>query len=321
MSNLSTTSWVDEKTTDLAEVERLLLSPHNDEHSKTSLSYINWNVTKRLEQNKRMVFNGKETEFNCFHYSFEQFSVGMEDDTVKKEGYIIPYLNNGKIRYIVTRNTGAKTMLRKLLAYTGRNVIKSGPVQLSADLFVWLISKVYKGENIIVSESESLKDLSIDSIRGIKGDTEDLLTKVSAVGESVINIISTLSFLLESQKLNQIKLAINYGNHKNIDMSLSTKNVVALDFDRYQGEYLHLKSEEERIATLFVLLYMEVLPIIIQGYVGEIESKQLGPGKCVEFLQGVAEDLSEKVKKRVDDLTNRPEQLNADVSEETADID
>ena len=75
MSNLSTTSWVDEKTTDLSEVERLLLSPHNGEHSKTSLSYINWNVTKQLEQNKRMVFNGKETEFNCFHYSFRVLSI------------------------------------------------------------------------------------------------------------------------------------------------------------------------------------------------------------------------------------------------------
>lgn len=39
--------------------------------------------------------------------------------------------------------------------------------------------------------------------------------------------------------------------------------------------------------------------------------KQLcgGQGKCVEFLQQVAEDLSEKVTARIADLNSRPEQL------------
>ena len=309
MPNLSTTTWVDEKTTSLQEVERLLTYPHDDERSSTSLSYINWNVEKSLEHDCTLKFNGKETTFNCFRYSFEQFSVGMEDDKVKKEGYIIPYLCNDKIRYIVTRNTGAMTMLRKLLAYSGKNEIKKSPLNLTDDLFVWLISKVYKGENIFVSESEDLQNLTIDSIRGIKGDTEDLLTKVSAVGESVINIISTLSFLLESQNLNQIKLAINYGKHENIDMALSIKNVVSCDFIRYQGEYLSFENEDERIATLFVMLYMEILPIIIQTYVSEIENNQWGGGKSVDFLKQVAEDLSEKVKKRVEDLTNESNQF------------
>lgn len=59
---------------------------------------------------------------------------------------------------------------------------------------MWLISKVYGKENTISSENEELSDLIIDSIKGFKGDTEDLLAKVSMSGESVMNIISALSF-------------------------------------------------------------------------------------------------------------------------------
>ena len=51
-------------------------------------------------------------------------------------------------RYSVNRNFVRARMgdekLLPLCLQAGRNVIKSGPVQLSADLFVWLISKVYK---------------------------------------------------------------------------------------------------------------------------------------------------------------------------------
>jgi hypothetical protein len=56
-------------------------------------------------------------------------------------------------------------------------------------------------------------------------------------------------------------------------------------------------------------LYTEILPIILQSYQSEIDCNNWGQGKCVEFLKRVAKDLSEKVEKRVTDLTERPEQL------------
>ncbi|ALJ22869.1 hypothetical protein AO203_02195 [Lactobacillus gallinarum] len=47
------------------------------------------------------------------------------------------------------------------------------------------------------------KRLEIDSIIGFKGNTEDSLNKVSATGDGIMNILSTLSFLLESSSLNK----------------------------------------------------------------------------------------------------------------------
>ena len=153
-----------------------------------------------------------------------------------------------------------------------------------------------------------LSDLTINSIRGFKGNTEDLLTKVSASGETVMNIISSLSFLIESQNLNQITLDTSYGKHTNIEVALSNRNTIASSSDRYLGELVQSEKAELH-STMFLLLYTEIMPIIIQKYRSEIEEGQWGVGTCVGFLNQVANDLSEKVSIRINELTSRPAQL------------
>ena len=312
MQNMTSTRWLDQKNTDLAAVEKLLMRAHPDENSQTTASYMKWKVEKAFINDESAVFNGKKIVYNLFRYSVDQIPSGMmhdEDATIRKTGFVIPYLTGGKIRYIISRNSGAMTMLRKLLFYTGKNEIVRNDFSFSGDLFVWLISKIYNSENVFESESDELANLTIDSVRGFKGDTEDLLTKVTAVGESVIKIISTLSFLLESHNLNQIKVDVQYRSHTNIDVTLSSKNTVSTDIDRYQGSLLQNYNLNNETAVVFMLLYTEILPILFQSYQGEVDSNQWNSGKCVEFLKKVAEDLSEKVSKRVEELLARPEQL------------
>lgn len=311
MQNITSTRWLDNIATNLSDVDALLLGTHLDDTSTSALSYVNWHIEKAFSENKSIVLNGKTIQYNYYSFSFDQITTGSlpEEDTIKKTGFVIPYLLNGKVRYIISRNSGALTILRKLLSYTGRNEIVKDPTSFTADMFVWLISKVYRSDNTLESESDELGNLTIDSVRGFKGDTEDLLTRVSAVGESVINIISTLSFLLESQKLNQITLDVAYRGHTNIDISLSNKNTASINADRYQGELLAAIDSPEGLSVVFLLLYTEILPLIIQSYQGEIANGQWGQGKCVEFLKSVADDLSDKVTKRVEELESRPEQL------------
>ena len=193
---------------------------------------------------------------------------------IHKNGFIIPYTTNGILRYIINRNTGALTILRKMLSYSKRSEIKRIELPLSGDFFVWLIYKVYTGNNTIESESDFLADLKIDCVRAFKGNTEDMLTKVSAVGESVMNIISTLSFLLESQNLNQITLDIAYREHSNIEVTLSNKNTVAISPDSYLG--VECDDWYDLIAKILLTLYTEILPIMIQCYQSEIDSNFWG---------------------------------------------
>ena len=195
-----------------------------------------------------------------------------------------------------------------MLFYSGKGEILSNTLELSGDLFVWLISKVYGKENTISSENEELSDLIIDSIKGFKGDTEDFLAKVSMSGESVMNIISALSFLIESRNLNQITIALSYRNHMNMEISLNNRNTIGFDEDKYLGELVQV-PRHEMIATCILSLYMEIVPILLQKYQSDIDLNLWGQGKCVSFLEMVADDLNKKVKARIDDLIAKPEQL------------
>ncbi|MBR2887028.1 MAG: hypothetical protein IKB95_02290, partial [Bacteroidales bacterium] len=77
MKTISTTRWIDEKTTDIDEVERLFLSTHPDEHPEVGPGYSNWQITKLFPDNKKDIFNGREIEYNFYTYSVDKTSAGM----------------------------------------------------------------------------------------------------------------------------------------------------------------------------------------------------------------------------------------------------
>lgn len=305
------TRWTDEINTDINEIEKLLLKQHPDENPENGAKYLNWKIEKKFTENRHLVLNGRTVIYNYYTYSVDHIPGGiedLEDGTYTKTGFLIPYYSGGKVRYIISRNSYAQTLLRKMLFYTGRGEIVTNSVDFTGDIFVWLISRVYSCENQIQSESDALDDLSIDSIKGFKGNTEDLLAKVSMSGESVMNIISALSFLIESQNLNQITVDLSYRNHTNIEISLNNKNTIGFAEEKYLGE-LNQSLREEIIAICFLTLYLEIIPILLQKYQSDVDTNMWGQGKCVEFLERVAKDLSEKVKNRIEDLNSRPEQL------------
>lgn len=305
------TRWVDEKTTNLAEIEKLLNKEHPDEIPENGTKYVNWEIKKVFDEDKTAVFYGRQITYNYYTFSVDQipgYEEILDDGTYTKRGFVIPYLSAGKVRYIISKNSYAQTLLRKMLFYTGKGEIVSNALDLSGDIFVWLISKVYGKENTISSENEELSDLIIDSIKGFKGDTEDLLAKVSMSGESVMNIISALSFLIESRNLNQITVALSYRNHLNIEISLNNRNTIGFDEDKYLGELMQ-GSREERVAACILSLYTEILPILLQKYQSDIDLNLWGQGRCVSFLKMVADDLNKKVNARIDDLIAKPEQL------------
>ena len=299
-----TTRWSDSENSILDNViERLLQIPEDDEIGE-SIAYADWKINKKFDGNPKITLNNREISYNLIKYSYNQISSGnqpIEDRTIPKNGFIVVYSNGVGIGYIISRNSDGMKLLRKMLKYSGRNEISKNSFDIKSDFFVWLISKVYTGENIIETESEMLGNISLDTIKGFKGDTEDLLNKVSATGESVINIISTLSFLLESKNLNQIKLDLEYINHENIELVLTNNGTVTTALERYQGEYEEF-DEEELLAKLYLLIYIEILPLLVQAYKTDIDNDNWNSQKNIEFLKMVAADLSQKVETRIDML-------------------
>lgn len=306
-----TTRWLDNEIKDFKEaVDRLSETPENDTNDD-SPSYYNWNIYRVFESNQLVTLNGKQIEYNYFKYKFDYVTPGsqpIEDRTFKNEGIIIPYFNGTSINYIINRNSDAQKILRKILKYTGRSEIEKNIFSFDNDFFIWLINRVYTNEISIEPINEELHSISLDAIKGFKGNTEDLLTKVAANGESVMNIISTLSFLLESRNLHQITVDLQYSNHQSIALVLSNKSnnantgTVSIYDNKYQGILEDETNPNILLPKLFLLVYLEILPILIQTYNSDRDNDRWSESANITFLKKVAEELSEKVEVRVSSL-------------------
>lgn len=302
---MQTTRWTDAKTKKLEDAINLLVATPPDDEPEESSGCVNWRVDKLFNENQVITLNGREITYNQVKYSYDQITAGeqpIEDRTVKKDGFIIAYFSGINVNYIISRNSDAQRILRKLLGYSGKNEISPNSFGIDSGLFIWLINKVYSGENTIEPDSEVLHNITIDAIKGFKGDTEDLLTKVSADGESVMNIISTLSFLLESKNLNQIKIDIQYEKHQSIELVLSNKQTISSAVENYIGALDALENKEIILTKLLLIIYIEILPIIVQAYRIDFVNELWSDEKNIDFLTRVADDLSEKVRVKVEAL-------------------
>ena len=221
----ATTRWRDTVTTNFDEVINSLIDDVIVDERQSHITWHDWNLQKVFEQNQRITLNGRDVEYNYVRFSFVQTTAGdlyVEDRSVEREGFIIVYNSGSGINYIIDENSSAMKLLRRLLSYTGRNEIERNSFNFSTDFFNWLIYRVYHANYNIEMVPEG-KKLQLDAIKGFKGDTDDLQTQVSASGETVMNIISTLSFLLESNGLNHVKLDLVYTGHANIIQQLQNR--------------------------------------------------------------------------------------------------
>ena len=226
-----------------------------------------------------------------------------DDRPIRKTGCITVYEYMGAIYYIVDQNSTAKKLLRKILGYVGKNEVEEASFDFKEDFFVWLVNRVYNTEDIIEnSSSEEGKILQLEEIKGIRGNTEDLQTKVTTSGESVMNVISTLSFLLESRRLNQVVLNLQYTGHDNILVKLQKSKISTVEVLRpYVGCYVG-ETKEEIISQVYMLLYLEILPLLEQEYRINKDENDWNQENYVAFLTGIKDTVIERIEEKIQSL-------------------
>lgn len=299
----ATTRWRDAKTENIEDAIESLIDEVTSEERTTNITWDNWSLQRAFEKNQHIHLNGRDVEYNYVSYSYDQTTVGdiyVEDRVVRREGFIIVYNGGSGINYIIDQNSSAMKLLRKLLSYTGRNEIEKNSFGFTNDFFIWLIYRVYNLNYNIEMVSEH-KEMKLDSIKGFKGDTDDSQTTVSANGETVMNIISTLSFLLESRNLNQIKLDLNYTEHTNISLLLQ-KGTVNAYLNDYVGQFEKENTLEQKIAKLYLLIYIEILPLLEQEYYTDIGNDLWNQDVYINFMRDVAKTLTDRVQEKIASL-------------------
>ena len=293
----STTRWRDTVVENIDQAIQKLIDDVTEEEKVTNIIWENWSIQKCFTDNKTIKLNGKDIKFNYITYAYDQVDTTNENKTARKDEFIIVYSTGYDVNYIIDQNSYAMKLLRKLLSYNGRNELERGNFDFSNDFFSWLIYRVYNKNCNIEVFLEKEKKLTVDTIKGIKGDTLDLQTQVTASGEAVMNIISTLAFLLESRNFNQIKLDLNYTDHSNVSLALQ-KGTVNVLMNEYSGIFED-DTPEEKIAKAYLLIYLEILPILFQEYYTDIGNDVWNEEVYKQFLKSVGETIREKIDNRI----------------------
>ncbi len=294
---MQTTRWLDKESNRFNDIINRILNFRENENIETGEK--NFKIDKVFPENQTITLNSREITFNKLNISYDIVDAGEqpeEDRTTKREDFLIVYTTGINVNYIINKNSTASTLIRKLNGYTGKNQLEKNMSKLDNEFFIWLISKVYNRENNIeISENVNIK---INSIKGLKGNTDDLLNKVTADGETIMNVISTLSFLLESNNISQIKTDIEYKEHQHISLTLNKTLTIDTDLKDYSGTLL-AKEKELAFTELLLLIYIELIPNLFQVYQQEIREEIWGSKKYIEFIEKVGEDVSERIEEKV----------------------
>ena len=301
----ATTRWKDNETTNIDRAIELLVDSVENDDRESKTRRENWEIKKVFDENKKITLFGNKIEYNMIRFSYNRITTYNDEvNDIPQNGFVIVYLNNQTINYIIDKNSDAKSVLRILLSYTGKNEIDDNKLHFENDFFFWLINRVYYANNTIEIAEEN--NFELQSIKGYSGDTEDPQTEVSASGESVMNIISTLSFFLESRKLKQIKLDLSYKTHEKIGLVLKD-GTLEEDFKSYLGSYENDQTDEQ-IAKMYLMAYVEIVPILIQEYTTDIENELWNKQRYIAFMNDVADTLKEKIEKKTQAInTGLPE--------------
>ena len=178
------------------------------------------------------------------------------------------------------------TLLRKIFGFKGRNEIAQVPHGIDSRIIIWLISMVY---NSSADYTNSDKILSIDSINGFKG---------------------TLSFLLESSSLRQIRLTLSFGEHKNLELKIDVNNTIESNEDKYRGIFLidEESTTDSVIYNQYLLIYNEIIPLIRQWFnesQDDEEENLTEEDWWKKFYKNFLIQVSDDLKNKVDEKRKR----------------
>lgn len=298
----TTTRWIDKETDNIESALDLIMEDNEDLNSGSGITYRNLLKNKIYDDLQTIDINNNEVNYNLVEFSIDAITPGDESidtRTSKINGLILLYEIGGSVKYIINRNYDALKLLRKLCHYETQNEIVADNPSFSSDIFMWFVRSVFTEENSFTfnQQDQTEKELTINSIMGVRGETRDE-NKISAEGkDTVMNLVSTLSLILESDNLKQLIIRIEYSQHENLEIKLTTKGVISNDTASYEGNFASPDKYALK-AKLLLLVYLEILPNFLQVYHNNLESGEWNDDEKEKFFDLIESQLIGKLERR-----------------------
>ena len=174
----------------------------------------------------------------------------------------------------------------------------------NGSLFLWMISKIYHNEsNVNYDYNGEKKTIDLNSLDGLKGNTRTGLNNVSTQGSDVINMLTTLAFLLESERLTEVGLNISFETHESLQLEIRTHNqFISLDVkaEDYKGSLynndLCIKDGKVNLAILrgviLLTVHLSLIPMLSSLY----KSETAGANIKTELITDIRKDMTDRMR-------------------------
>lgn len=241
------------------------LDPTIDPFTDEPLEYV---VEKSFEDNKEIRIKNENFEYNYITFKYDTLIKGLEQNPIYEErvkqinGYFVIYTNGERTQYIINRGKGANALsiLRKINNSDQNKIIEAESFDFDSDFFIWLISKFKNDNNIDEGEK-----LTLERVTGFKGSGNENQATLIGSGNDVMNLFSTMSFIIEMDSLTEILAKFKHEGNTYEIRFYDNNSQIDINISRYTGDYLQL-SENVKKSSILLTSFILIIPAIINSF-------------------------------------------------------
>ena len=269
---------------------------------------LSYEVQRTFPNDLTINVNSTKITFNSLYFSFEEVRSIEFDNPLRSSrvvtysGNIIIYTDGKTVQYIIDRaaTTTSKKIIRKINNYTRREQqIEDAGITFQKDMFLWLFYRVIGNGSSTIDINN--KEAYINRITGFKGATtrDEMNAVVSGTGSDLMNLISSLVFLLEKDSFSQIEISLEFENDTYV-IVLALKNLVNIVFEKCFGKFKGFEEDKlENNAKITLITLLELVPSIVSSYNTDISNAHGTEEINKEFYNSVGNEVKKKLDLKV----------------------
>lgn len=259
---------------------------------------LNYQMVKCFSENQSVKIKESNLTFNYIKYSFDTVISDQENNPISAErlktthGNVVVYSDGNRTQYLMDKARGgnALSILRKI-NNSGRNkIIEAQAFNFSEDFFIWLLSRFMTNNRVLDEES----NLKIIRIIGFKGEGNQSEAVLSGSGNEVMNLLSSISFLIEMDAMTEIEVRVSIGNDTFELRYFSKNSQIDVLVEKYSGEFM-MDLEEERIPKVLLKAFIEVIPGMMSAFDEDKTNDDWNANSKREFTLDLVDSIKEKL--------------------------
>lgn len=310
MNNVKYSKWIDKQNKTIADVEEkindsLSYRSNHIERDEFDGNPLLFKADFAFDQEKTITLKGIKYKYNFVNFSYETINVPKKDSDDRSQRVkinnlkvVVVEIDNG-IVYLVNKPDTQSTLtsMRKLHNLSTNNKIAVSNISgIKSDLFIWLVHNLIDEPEKNIGSNSDILVSSLTAFRGEKPteDESEKLNKINGSGETIMKMVTTLLFLLESKSVSSVELQVK-PQKSNLDIKLTRGGGVELDLNSFAHPPVSQKGEREQYSEKLIFIFFYLIPEIINSFSDEQLHRKWTPSKMKKFYRAIGVDIKRRI--------------------------